>query len=393
MPTGVPTLEAMLDAAHVVGAEAARKAAQGERNRRLDDSVIRAILDSGLLKILQPQRFGGYEIGFPEFTRVAQVIARYDVSAGWVYCILACHHWWGGFVEPQLQEELWGEDSERLFVDSFAPTGKAEPVSDGFRLGGRWGFLSGLPWAQWAAVGAFAPFEKGSDAEYLMFFVPKADYRALDDWTTVGLCGSSSASIEVDRVFVPRYRVFRMAPMMDAGTAPGQRYNPGPMFRIPMVAGLAFALVPPSLGGAQAVASMFLERAKSRAPLFQQRQAELVLSQVTIAESMVTLEMIEQLTYRYADELMALGNEARLPTKPERARLFAWRSMITRRAREVVSNLVDMAGARSIFTDEPLQRFWRDVHVMGQHVALHYEAGVRTYGRTLMGLEPDTVLY
>ncbi len=103
--------------------------------------------------------------------------------------------------------------------------------------------------------------------------------------------------------------------------------------------------------------------------------------------------MIEQLTYRYADELMALGNEARLPTKPERARLFAWRSMITRRAREVVSNLVDMAGARSIFTDEPLQRFWRDVHVMGQHVALHYEAGVRTYGRTLMGLEPDTVLY
>jgi hypothetical protein len=30
---------------------------------------------------------------------------------------------------------------------------------------------------------------------------------------------------------------------------------------------------------------------------------------------------------------------------------------------------------------------------MGQHVALNYEAGMRNYGRSLMGLEPDTPLY
>lgn len=34
--------------------------------------------------------------------------------------------------------------------------------------------------------------------------------------------------------------------------------------------------------------------------------------------SMVTLEMIEQLTYRYADEFKTSGNEARIATKPER---------------------------------------------------------------------------
>ena len=55
--------------------------------------------------------------------------------------------------------------------------------------------------------------------------------------------------------------------------------------------------------------------------------------------------------------------------------------------------MVDLAGASSIFEDEPMQRFWRDVHVMGQHVALNYEAGMRNYGRTLFGLDPDAMIY
>src|SRR4030081_2745974 len=95
-----------------------------------------------------------------------------------------------------LQEELWGKNPDCVFVDSFAPTGRAEPVDGGFRLSGRWGFLSGLPWAEWSAVGAFAPWEPGGQPEYLMFFLPKRDYQVIDDWYTVGLRGSASASIE-----------------------------------------------------------------------------------------------------------------------------------------------------------------------------------------------------
>jgi alkylation response protein AidB-like acyl-CoA dehydrogenase len=64
------------------------------------------------------------------------------------------------------------------------------------------------------------------------------------------------------------------------------------------------------------------------------------------------------------------------------------RAYIARRSRKVGEKLMDLAGSRSIFEDNPLQRFWRDVHAMGQHVALNYEAGMRNYGRVLMGLEP-----
>jgi alkylation response protein AidB-like acyl-CoA dehydrogenase len=386
-------LSRLLELADGVGLQAERAAAEAERNRRADDAAVHALIESGLLKILQPARFGGYELGFPEFVRVGQTLAHHDVSFAWVYCIIGIHHWWGGYVEPELQEELWSRDPECIFVDSFNPTGRAEPVDGGFRTSGRWGFLSGLPWAEWASVGVMAPFEAGGKPEYLMLFVPKSDYTVIDDWHTVGLRGSASASIEVHDAFVPRHRVFRLAQTIQSGRAPGEAYNPGPLYRIPYAAGLGISLVPPSLGGAQAVAERFRQSAQSRAPLFQQRQAELVLSQTVLADAMLTLETIEQMLYRNADELMEIGRGERAIDKLGRVRLLASRAYVARRSREVAGNLMDIAGARSIFEDGPLQRFWRDIHVMGQHVALNYEGSMRNYGKVLMGLEPDIPFY
>lgn len=387
------SLNRLLELAHELGSRAEASAAEAERNRRADDAAMRALIESGLLKVLQPARFGGYELGFPAFVRVGQALARHDVSLSWVYCIIGIHHWWGAFVEPRLQEELWARDPDCVFVDSFAPAGRAEPVDGGFRLSGRWSFLSGLPWAQWCSVGALAPLEPGGDPEYLMFFLPQADYQIVDDWYTVGLRGSASASVETHDAFVPRHRAFRFGRAMMTGEAPGLTYNPGPIYQVPIVSGLGIALTSPSVGGAQAVAERFRQSARARAPQGQHRQAELVLSQTTMAESMVTLETLEQLLYRYADELMDIGRERRTLDLTGRARMFAYRAHITRRAREVVGELMDLAGARSIFENEPLQRFWRDVHVMGQHVALNYEAGMRNYGRVLMGLDPDVPVY
>jgi hypothetical protein len=60
-----------------------------------------------------------------------------------------------------------------------------------------------------------------------------------------------------------------------------------------------------------------------------------------LAESMVTLEALEQMLYRYAYELMDIGHEQRTVDRATRAKLFAGRAYIARRAREVVGNLVD----------------------------------------------------
>jgi predicted phage terminase large subunit-like protein len=44
---------------------------------------------------------------------------------------------------------------------------------------------------------------------------------------------------------VPRYRVFRLAKAMETGEAPGLAYNPGAIYRVPIMTGLGIALVPP----------------------------------------------------------------------------------------------------------------------------------------------------
>ena len=389
----VPSLDRMLEMARELGEQAERMAPETERNRRTDDATLRAMVEAGLPKVLQSRRFAGYESGFPDFVRIGRTLALYDVSLSWLYCIIGIHHWMGAFLDPKLQDELWSNDPNTIFVDSFAPTGRAEPTRQGFRVSGRWGFLSGLPWAEWCGVGAIAPYEPGGDPEHLMLFVPKAECRMLNDWYTIGLRGSASASIEIHDAIVPRHRALRLGPASETGEAPGLTVNPGALYRVPFSTGLQVALIAPSVGGAQAVAAHFRKAAINRAPLFQQRQAELVMSQTTLADSMVTLDTLEHLLYRYADELTELGATGRTLDREGRLRMFAWRAYIARRARLVAANLADIAGARALFETEPLQRFWRDVHAIGQHVGVNYEAGMRNYGRALMGLDPDIAVY
>src|SRR5579864_7482665 len=50
-----PSLSHFLEQAHAIGQQAERTAAEAERNRHADDSVVHSLIDSGLLKILQPR--------------------------------------------------------------------------------------------------------------------------------------------------------------------------------------------------------------------------------------------------------------------------------------------------------------------------------------------------
>jgi alkylation response protein AidB-like acyl-CoA dehydrogenase len=84
----LPSLSHLLELAHAVGSEAERTAAEAERNRKADDAAARALIESDVLKVLQPARFGGYESGFPGFVLICQTLARYDVSLSWVYGII-----------------------------------------------------------------------------------------------------------------------------------------------------------------------------------------------------------------------------------------------------------------------------------------------------------------
>lgn len=54
---------------------------------------------------------------------------------------------------------------------------------------------------------------------------------------------------------------------------------------------------------------------------------------------------------------------------------------------------MDFAGVGASYDHEPMQRFCRDMYMLEQHIALNFEASMRNYGKNLLGLPPDSVLY
>jgi hypothetical protein len=52
----LPSLSHLLELTHTVGSQAERTAAEAERDRKADDAAVRALIESGLLKLLQPAR-------------------------------------------------------------------------------------------------------------------------------------------------------------------------------------------------------------------------------------------------------------------------------------------------------------------------------------------------
>jgi len=194
--------EAALALARQVGEIAAAHAAEGEANGSLHPDVVNAMVETGLIKLLRPKLFGGYELQPWTYVEVVRELGRYDPAAAWVYSIFEIHEWWLAYANPALQEEIWGVERPGLIVDAIAPVGRAERVDGGWKVAGRWKFLSGIDWAEWVAVDALAQFRPEGPPEPALFVLKKDQVRVERDWNVVGMRGTASNSVTVeDAVF------------------------------------------------------------------------------------------------------------------------------------------------------------------------------------------------
>lgn len=130
------------------------RAEETTKLRRLPDSSWRDLVDSGLVRGLQPAYWGGAEADLRDFYQAVVEVARAEGSTGWVLGVAGVHPWQTSLYPVQTQEEVWGKDPTVINSSSYAPTGKAERVSGGYRLNGRWSFSSGCDHCSWVNLGA-----------------------------------------------------------------------------------------------------------------------------------------------------------------------------------------------------------------------------------------------
>ncbi|WP_428391549.1 hypothetical protein [Lichenicoccus sp.] len=376
----------LLDQARVIGELAWSLRAQGDRDRRMSDQVVDALRASGLMKLCRHRRWGGAEADPMTFLDVGRELARGSASLGWIYTVLGFHDWYMAFASDQLQQDVWGDEPDAFVCDSFAPVGQIERVADGYVLTGQWRFASGIEWASWIGVGGIAVAPDGERPEHILFFLPKKDLTIHDDWNTLGLRGTASRAVSVDRIFVPEHRAFALG---RTAVERGAVVNDGPLWRMPLMTMQGLAVLTPSVGVAQRMVDEFHAWTNQRVRPYEGIPAkEMPAAQLILASAATQWDAVWALAQKYAEYgwNRALSGESFVITDEERAQLFSWRGFIGRTSVELSDELYTSAGAMALFETHPMQQCFRDIHSTGVHIGVDRADAYTSRGRVAMGL-------
>ena len=89
--------------------------------RDVPASTIAAFHAAGLLRVLQPRRFGGLQQSFDVFSRSIEILTEGCASSAWVYAVLAEHQWIIASLPEQAQIDIWADDPDAVAASSLAP--------------------------------------------------------------------------------------------------------------------------------------------------------------------------------------------------------------------------------------------------------------------------------
>ncbi|MEV5833476.1 3-hydroxy-9,10-secoandrosta-1,3,5(10)-triene-9,17-dione monooxygenase oxygenase subunit [Nocardia sp. NPDC052112] len=352
-----------------------QRAEQAERQRTIPEQTIRELTAAGVFRMLQPREFGGYESSPVEFFEVVRLVAAACPSTGWVTSVFGTHAWQLALFPTDAQRDIWGENPDALIATSYLPSGTLTPVDGGAELSGRWGFSSGCQHADWVMVGALAPGADGAVDDHLTLLVPRSDFRIDDVWHAVGLAGTGSHDLLLDRVFVPAHRIHD-AERHNAGLAGTEAETPA-LYRLPFTSVLPGGVAAPVIGAAEGAYAAFVERMRGRAEdtAVAVRLAR-AASEIDAAIVQLERNLSEELRYVEAGEDIPL--ELRLRARRDQVRA-------TERAVEAVESLFRIAGGRAARTPDVLERHWRDVHTGSLHLANAAERALANFGRGELG--------
>jgi indole-3-acetate monooxygenase len=175
--------------------------------------IAAAMKDAGVFGMAMPHAWGGPELDPLTQIRVIEALAMADGSVGWC-AMIGCD---SGYITAFLDQDVAREMYPDLFAATGAAattTGKAQRVPGGYRVSGRFPFVSGCHHCEWAWLGCtvFADgaqcFDANGVPETRQCFLRLSQCEILDTWYTTGLCGTGSNDVAVRDVFVPEEHTF-----------------------------------------------------------------------------------------------------------------------------------------------------------------------------------------
>lgn len=366
-----PSAEELIERARAMVPVLRQRARTCVSDRNVSAETIAEMQAAGFFRILQPRRYGGFEMHPNVFFDVQKILAEGCMSTGWMYGVVGCHPYELALFHDQAQREVWGDDTAMLVSSTYQPVGKVTHVEGGFRLSGRWGFSTGSSHCGWVLLGAIVPPKGEGDAmEMRTFLLPRSDYAIDEDaWQTFGLQGTGSHDIIVDDVFVPDYRTHRASDGFLC-TNPGQELNTGPLYRLPWAQVFVRSVSTAAFGGARAAIAAAVDIMNSRVSTNTGKVAKadpVLHAAIAKAHSnLLEMESVLRLTF---DELMAQAQrDEEIPM--EKRGLFTYQSStVVRRLASDIDDIVQLLGGKAIYLTSAIIQPWLDLHAGRAHVA------------------------
>jgi len=371
----------------------AERAAEAEDARRIPDETMAELTEAGVFRMLQPKRWGGLEADPVEFYEVVRTLGAVCGSTGWVSSVIGVHPWQLALFPNQAQVDVWGKNPDTLVSSSYAPTGRCTPVEGGYEVTGRWSFSSGCDHCSWVLLGAMVMGPDGKPVDFLTILVPRTDYVIEDVWDVVGLRGTGSNDIVIEKAFLPAHRVLSFKDV-SALKCPGQAENTAPLYKLPFGTVFAYTITTPIIGIATGAYEAHIERMRERTRISYggQKVSGDAFAHVRVARAATDIDASWLQLERNLDEEMRFvdaGEEI-----PMELRLRARRDQVraTERCIEAIALLFKNSGGHSLKNGNPIERAWRDANAGSVHAANDTERWLAMYGKGAFGLPTEDAM-
>ena len=386
----VPSPEELYNLARDLKPTLLNRAEETAKLRRLTDETIQDFKDLGFFKILQPIRWGGYEMDPIIFYKVTGIIAEACMTSAWVFSVVAVHNWQISVYDEQAQQDVWGEDNTVLISSSYAPKGIAVPEEGGYRVSGEWDWSSGSDHCDWFFGGAVLDPSVGFES-FVTLLIPREDYEIIDNWHVYGLKGTGSKRIKVNEAFVPNYRIHYLKDAF-LSENPGKEMNPSPLYQLPFGQVFTHSVAVPSLGAYQGALNAFVDGAKSRVSSFGVEAKSNPATSTLIAET--TLE-IDQMWNTLEANMNSMMNEARNSNKinvNDRVKFRHQVGTINDRCVAGALKLVKASGGASAYLGHDVMNKFLDIMTTQVHVANISTPFAIDYGSSVLGGETENLM-
>jgi alkylation response protein AidB-like acyl-CoA dehydrogenase len=372
---------ARVEAAQRRASELRSRSAEIASARRLPTPLVEALSDELLFSLCVPGSIGGPECHAETLVLVVEALAAGDPSAGWCAAIGSTSSVLAGYLEPGVAREIFTGPGA-VAGGVFAPRGRATREGESYRVSGRWSFASGCQHCSWLMGGCQVRADGevvrtpagGPDVRLLLF--PAGAAKIIDTWEVVGLEGTGSHDIEVQDLEVPATHSVSIITDLPRES--------GPLFRFPVFGLLALGIASVALGIARRAGEELRALALEKHPTMSARSlAQRSATQSAVAEAEAHRSAARAFLIETVREVWERAKEPGELGKSERARVRLAATHAVRGATRAVDIAYGLGGGSSIYRSSPLQRLFRDAHVLTQHMIVG-DATLELVGRVLL---------